>query len=323
MNIVIIGLGSMGRRRIRLIQKLDPSVVLHGVDSKSERRIQARNEYGIAVYSSLNKISTDSTITSAFICTDPSSHSVITADCLNRGWHVFSEINLVADGYDQHIQKASDDNLVLFLSSTFLYKEEVAYIRDAVQGKRVNYTYHVGQYLPDWHPWEHYTDFFISNKRTNGCREILAIELPWLSDVFGNISEVTVNKGSLSSLPLDYPDYYVMLVKHNSGCVGSLIVDVVSRRAVRNLEIYGEDLHICWDGTPNGLNEYEIESKTTISVNLYEEIDHQESYSPLIVENAYLEEIKAFFSAIEHHTVPVYDFVRDKTILSLIDTIEA
>jgi predicted dehydrogenase len=313
----------MGRRRIRLIQKLDPSIVVFGVDSNPQRKIQAKNEFDIAVYSSLDEITPATSITCAFICTDPSSHNGITSVCLNRGWHIFSEINLVSDGYDQHIQKASESDLVLFLSSTFLYKEEVSYIRNAVQGKRVNYTYHVGQYLPDWHPWEHYTEFFVSNKRTNGCREILAIELPWLSNVFGAITEVTVHRGTLSSLPLNYPDFFMLMVKHRSGCIGSIVVDVVSRKPIRNFEVFGEHVHVFWDGTPTGLSEYAIESKTLIPVNLYEHIDHQETYSPQIVENAYLEEIKAFFSAIEHHTVPVYDFVKDKIILSLIDTIEA
>ena len=35
----------------------------------------------------------------------------------------------------------------------------------------------LGQYLPDWHPWESYKSFFVSNKKTNGCRELFAIEL--------------------------------------------------------------------------------------------------------------------------------------------------
>ena len=38
MNVVVIGLGSMGMRRIRLIQKFDPSINVFGVDINEHRR---------------------------------------------------------------------------------------------------------------------------------------------------------------------------------------------------------------------------------------------------------------------------------------------
>ena len=47
------------------------------------------------------------------------------------------------------------------------------------------------------------------------------------------------------------------------------------------------------------------------------------NYSRFIVENAYLNEIKAFFSAINNEEQPIYDFKKDKEVLSLIDRIEA
>ncbi len=55
-----------------------------------------------------------------------------------------------------------------------------------------SYTYHVGQYLPDWHPWEDIKDFFVNDKRTNGNREILVRELPWLTETFGEVIDFKV-----------------------------------------------------------------------------------------------------------------------------------
>ncbi|MCO7111156.1 hypothetical protein NIA69_21115 [Gemmiger formicilis] len=39
-----------------------------------------------------------------------------------------------------------------------LYRRETQYIKQQVAefGKPVHYIYHIGQYLPDWHPWENY-----------------------------------------------------------------------------------------------------------------------------------------------------------------------
>lgn len=64
--------------------------------------------------------------------------------------------------------KAKEKGVLLFLSSTMLYRRETQYIKQQVAafGKPVHYIYHIGQYLPDWHPWENYKNFFVGNART-------------------------------------------------------------------------------------------------------------------------------------------------------------
>ena len=42
---------------------------------------------------------------------------------------------------------------------------------------RSGFVYHSGQYLPDWHPWESYKDFYVSNPATGARREIVPFEL--------------------------------------------------------------------------------------------------------------------------------------------------
>ena len=130
-----------------------------------------------------------------------------------------------------------------------------------MQDERLNYTYHIGQYLPDWHPWENYKDFFVVDKRTNGCREIFAIELPWLTEVFGNVKDIIVRKSKISSLNIDYDDNYMVILEHESGHKGMLAVDIVSRKAVRNLEVFGESLYLSWDGSAEGLKWWILRSE--------------------------------------------------------------
>ncbi len=325
MNVAIIGLGSMGTRRIRLIKKIDGTINIVGVDTNEKRRAACEFEWGIKTYANLEDIPYDNNIDRAFICTSPLSHSIIINQCLKAGVHVFTELNLVADGYEENIAMARTKNLVLFLSSTFLYRDEIKYIKGLTQDANcvLNYTYHVGQYLPDWHPWEDYTDFFVANKRSNGCRELFAIELPWLSDVFGEVINMEVLKSKMSSLNVDYNDNYMVLFQHATGHKGTLALDVVSRKAVRNFEVFGEQLYLTWDGSPDGLYVYDIDKKQDINVQLYHEIDHLDNYSNLVIENAYLNEIQAFFKAISDRKLPDYDFEKDKVILNLIDKIEA
>jgi predicted dehydrogenase len=216
--------------------------------------------------------------------------------------HVFTEINLVDHLYDENIALAKEKERVLFLSSTFLYREEIRYIKKAVSSAKcpLNYVYHVGQYLPDWHPWENYSSYFVGDKRTNGCREIMAIELPWLTHVFGDVSECHTIKSRNTHLDIDYNDNYLIQLQHINGAKGAFAVDVVSRKAVRNLEIYGEEIYLSWDGTPTGLKHYDYMGRTDHDIKLYSdnEVDHQTGYSSFVIENAYKNEIENFFGKI-------------------------
>ena len=218
MEILVIGLGSMGKRRIRLLKKIRSDLVIIGVDSNSERAENVKKEYEIEVSTSLEKALEEYNAEYAVISTSPISHAAIIQKCLESGMHVFTELNLVNDGYIQNIKLAEEKKKILFLSSTFLYRDEVKYIIGKMGDYvgRVNYSYHIGQYLPDWHPWENFKDFFVGKKETNGCREIFAIELPWLIRAFGEIESVNVLAGNNTDLNIDYQDNYLVLIKHKT-----------------------------------------------------------------------------------------------------------
>lgn len=325
MRVVVIGLGSMGKRRIRLIQQLNKKTEIVGVDTNEERIKKCQEEYEIETFNCLEDAVKRIQPECAFVCTSPLTHSGIISKCLGFGLHIFTELNLVTDGYEENIFLAKQKKRVLFMSSTFLYREEIKKIKSITKGAEcvLNYTYHVGQYLPDWHPWEDYKEFFVANKSSNGCRELFAIELPWLTDVFGEIGKVDVIKSKISSLDLDYNDNYLVIIQHKSGHKGTLAVDIVSRKAVRNLEVFGENLYLYWDGTPIGLTLYDINTKSEQKINLYEKIAQLDNYSNFIVENAYSNEIVAFFESVTEGKTTLYSFEKDKEILEIIDRIEA
>lgn len=324
MKIIVVGLGSMGKRRIRLLQKRADIDLIVGIDSNPDRRKEAKSLYSIKTAESISYAVSIYKPDCAFICVSPLSHSAIIKECLENNLHVFTEINLVSDGYEENIRLSQERNKVLFLSSTFLYREEVKYIRSRVKQEmeKVNYIYHIGQYLPDWHPWENYNNFFVGNKRTNGCREIMAIEMPWLIETFGEIDSFYSTHGKMSSLAVDYDDNYMIQLCHKNGNRGCLIIDVVSRKAVRNFEVYSENLHIFWDGTPSGLKEYKLGSKQTDTVSLYKNVEHTDGYQATVIENAYEDEIDEFLSVIKDKKKPIYGFEKDLITLGWLDRIE-
>ncbi len=323
MNAMVIGLGSMGRRRIRLIMEGFNAVEIIGVDTSEERRIQSENEYGINTEPSVKSAIENRHIDVAFICSSPLSHAQLIRQCLGENMHVFSEINLHTLGYEDNIALANRRNRVLFLSSTFLYRKEIQYISESISRTNglLSYQYHVGQYLPDWHPWEDYKDFFVGKKETNGCREFMAIDFPWILALFGKVNGYYVTKRKMSRLDLPYDDMYQITLEHEKA-IGQIMVDVVTRRAVRNLEISGEDLYLSWDGSPRGLYRYDVQKNKEESVVLYEKVNKREDYNSTIIEDAYFEEIQCFFDVIAGKDKPRYTFDDDLYTIDLINKIE-
>lgn len=320
MKVCVIGLGSMGKRRIKLLKSSGINLNITGIDNNGERAKAVADEYGIDVSPSLADMKSEADC--AFVCTSPQSHGVIIRECLKRNMHVFSELNLINDLYEENIQTAREKGKVLFLSSTPLYKAEMQIINKKVKESRevCAYQYHVGQYLPDWHPWDNLKNIFISDKRTNGCRELLAYELPWMQHTFGSIKKVNVIRKKLTNLDIEFPDTYFIQIEHVNGNIGSLVIDVVSRQAVRHLEVFSESLYISWNGTPDSLYEKDVMLGEFKQIPAGEYI-HEHGYEGFINEYAYAKEIEEFFEVIEGKE-PVYGFEEDKETLSIIGDIE-
>lgn len=325
-KIVVIGLGSMGKRRIRLLLNNFDNIEIIGIDRRSDRREDTENKFSISTYDNINNGIKKEELFAAIVCTPPLTHYEIIKKCLLNDLHVFTEINLISKGYNELMKISGDKELELFLSSTMIYRNELELIYNTIvdSNNKVNYRYHVGQYLPDWHPWEDYNDFFVNDKKSNGCRELMAIELPWIIRTFGKIDGIKVFKDKISKLNLNYPDTYNIILKHENGHIGNFSVDIVSRKATRNLEIYSEDLHIFWDGTPEGLKKYDLRDKKITNINVYNDYEQNSNYADNIVETAYLDELKIFLSKITNtnNQKSKYDFSDDLYTLSIIDQIE-
>ena len=315
----------MGKRRLRLLSERK-DVEIYGIDSQESRCEEVKEKFGITCFRSIAEAVEAEDIEAAVISTSPLSHATIIKECLTRNLHVFTEINLVQDGYEENMNLAKEKGLVLFLSSTFLYRKETQTIIAKVQNAQcpLNYIYHVGQYLPDWHPWESYNSYFIGNPRTNGCREIMAIDLPWVVSAFGPIKRVSAIKSKNTELNITYNDNYLITIEHENGHKGVFAVDVVARKSGRNIEIFGEQLHISWNGTADSLKVFNIDEKKDEIVLFDEASEHVEGYAAFVTENPYREELNSFLKQITDSTyIPAWDFEKDKVVLDIIDQIEA
>jgi len=323
MKCLIVGLGSMGKRRIRNLLALGIDDIT-GFDLKAARRKEASDKYNITTIDSIESVCQNS-FDVMFVSVPPDKHTECAYIALENNMHCFIEASIMADGLSDLENKAIGRNLKFYASATLRFHPTMKKIKEmmdsGVIGKVSNFSYHSGQYLPDWHPWEDIKDFYVSRKETGGCREIVPFELAWLNWIFGDVDEVAGFRDKTISLDADIDDTYAQILKYKSGTIGTLIVDVVSRSAVRNLIVNGEIGQLRWDWNEKVLKHYCAKEKKWFHYN--EPKGNSESgYNENIVEEMYIEEVKTFLDSIREDKLVANSLTDDLEILNCLYAIE-
>ena len=74
MTYMVIGLGSMGKRRIRLLKKYLGEINLVGIDLNADRLNEVKEQFGIKTFESVEEAMAQSKIIGALVCTSPITH---------------------------------------------------------------------------------------------------------------------------------------------------------------------------------------------------------------------------------------------------------
>ena len=321
MKVLVIGLGSMGKRRIRCLLTLGVEEII-GFDIREDRRKEASSLYGIKT--SENLLMLDLKTFDAFIIsTPPDRHTEYVKMAIDNQKPVFIEASVILEEVKE-IQSYNINNTFIAPSCTLRFhpmiKDITSIIKSKRYGKVTNFSYHSGQYLPDWHPWENVNDFYVSKRETGGGREIVPFELTWMVDTLGwpvdakGYFKQTIDFGAAIE------DTYSLTLKYPNA-IGTLIVDVASRYAVRNLIINMETAQIQWKWDDGFFKLYEVENNKWVK---YEqpEITAATGYNKNIGEGMYIEEIQAFIDGFAKKKTFPNSITDDIRVLEILNKVE-
>lgn len=322
MKFLIVGLGSMGKRRIRNLQYLKAGEII-GFDLQENRRKEVEEKYGIPTFKKFgDAVSEDP---DAFIIsTPPDKHVEYALMAAENDKHFFMEASVLADGMDELIALCKNKSIVAAPSCTMRFHPSVKKIKELIDnevvGEILAFTYHSGQYLPDWHPWEDYRSFYVSKKETGACREIVPFELTWLTWVLGDIDAISCFKGKLTELDIEIDDAYQIIMKFKNGILGHMLIDVISRVPYRVCKLISEGGLVVWDwgggvkvytAKDKNWKEYPEEKGTTVK-----------GYADKIKEEPYIDEMNHFIRAIKGEIDYPYTLEEDKKMLNILYTAE-
>ncbi|MBC5781996.1 Gfo/Idh/MocA family oxidoreductase [Ramlibacter sp. USB13] len=322
MKALVIGLGSMGRRRVRCLRQLGVQHI-EGHDARADRRSQAAQEYGIAVREQLAAADLHA-FDVVVVSTPPDQHHTAMAWAIEAGKPVFVEASVIRDPLPALDEKARAKGVVVAPSCTLRFhagiRDITRLVHSGVYGKVCNFSYHCGQYLPDWHPWEKVSDYYVSNPLTGGAREIVPFELTWMVDAFGWPAKVQGTKLRTTDVGAPIDDTYAALLRFE-GCVGSLVVDVVARQAVRKLTLNFERASLSWDWDGGVVRVWEADAGRLVELHQPKSVAHA-GYHQNIGEAMYVAEVDAFLAAAQGRGRFPHTLQDDIRVLSLLEEIE-
>jgi len=323
--ILVIGLGSMGKRRVRNLQALGIEKII-GVDKREDRQKEAELNYNIKTFSDFDDAILNYKFDAFVISLPPDIHHIYMKRAIELGIAAFIEASVVDTDFEQMIEESKNKSVILAPSCTLFFHPAIKKIAEIIKvgnlGKISNFLYHSGQYLPDWHSYEDVSEYYVSKKETGGGREIVPFELTWITLLLGFPKRVVgFYKNAIQIKGADEIDDTYNLLMDYGNSIFNLSVDVVSRYATRRLIINGDKMQLYWNWDDNMIKVFDPVLNSWEEIK-YEAISAQIGYNKNITEQMYIEEIDTFLKAITNEKPFPNTLEFDHRVLKLLYAVE-
>lgn len=231
MKVLMIGLGGIGQRHTRNLRALygesveiiawrvrrQTHVVTPAMSADKSRSVEA--EYAIATFSTLGE-ALDQRPKIAFICNPSSMHVPVALKCLRAGCDLFLEKPL-ADSIEsatELVQEAARSQSIVMVGYQLRFHPCVRKLAEVVAGGTLGNLLAVravvGEYLPNWHPYEDYRQMYASRADLGGGVILSQIhEFDYLYSIFGVPTRVYALGGKWSDLEIDVEDTASILME--------------------------------------------------------------------------------------------------------------
>lgn len=311
LQFVVVGAGSMGKRRVSHLLKMEAGDVVV-VDQREDRCQEAAARFGARTATALDTELIQSA-DAMLVCVPPSAHLGYLKMALDHGLHAFVEKPIAAsmDGVDDLLKEIHHSDRIFAAGCNLRFHPSIRRIKEVVDkgiiGPILAGHVEIGQYLPDWHPWEDYRQYYPSHRSEGGGLDAVC-DLDYLCWILGEARDVACFSGKLSSLESDTDDVAFFLLRFESGAIVSLQTDMIQREHVQRCKLIGEQGTIVWDIHDKAVKVYSAETK---SWTRYPEPDEA-------IEAGYFGDTEEFVLAIREGRRPLHDLFSETKLLRLV-----
>jgi predicted dehydrogenase len=317
-TVLIIGLGSIGKRHAKIIKDLFPGIKIIAL-RHSEFNKDDLIKYGLSNCVSSIKDALAHNPDAAIISNPASKHLKFAKILAKNGISLLIEkpISNSVDGVDDLIKLCERNNCILMIAYNLKFLPSLVEFKNQIDinrvGKILSVQSEVGQYLPSWRPEIDYRNS-VSAKKDLGGGVLLELshDIDYLCWIFGTIKWVSANVSKQSSLDIDVEDNANIHFGFNNNLCASLNMDFFRHDASRKCFAIGEKGTLLWDGIANEVKYFEKGAKDW-EIIFMSNSDQNFTYS---------EQLKTFFDEIGTQNVSNVSGQSAKQVISLVEAIK-
>jgi predicted dehydrogenase len=308
-RILIAGLGSIGSRHLRNLVKIgEHDVVL--LRRGGQPHADAPWAPVFTDLTSALRTEPDAVL----VCTPTANHMDVALAAASAGCDLFVEKPLSHnwDSVESLLSVARQKSIVGMVGFDLRFESGLAKVHQLVTsgiiGHVTSLQAQVGQYLPDWHPWEDYR-LGASARAAMGGGVVLDLihELDYATWIMGEAAEVVAMTGHVSTLDLETEDTASMSLRFRSGAIGTVHLDYVQRTISRTCRIVGEMGTVLWDAVDKTVRWY------TVDVGKW----HEYRYRDDDRDARFIAELKHFLTCAQDRSEPVVSLEDGSRVLRL------
>lgn len=173
---------------------------------------------------------------------------------------------------------------------------------------------HWGEYLPDWHPWEDYRNGYAARADLGGgVVRTLSHPLDYLLWLLGD-ADVTAAATSKMGLNLEVEDCADILLRFESGALGSVHLDYVQRPPGHTLEITGSEGLVRWDFTDSAARRFDAHRQSWETFDPPHDFDRNDMF---------LAEMRHFLAVARREVDSICDLSQGVRVQALIEAVYA
>lgn len=236
MEVLVVGLGSIAKRHIDALKKINPQTIIYALRSQKT----AVNYSGVKNIFSLDSICIEQ-LSFVIISNPTAQHYDSIAQMINLGKPLFIEKPLfdqITDKTEALVTDIISKNIPTYVACNLRFLHAIQNLKNILKNERINeVNAYCGSYLPDWRPGQDYKKGYSANKEMGGGVHIdLIHELDYIYWLFGEPKTTKSFFSNQSSLEISAYDYANYLWQYE-GFSASIILNYYRRDSKRNIEI--------------------------------------------------------------------------------------
>lgn len=318
MRVGIVGFGSIARRHLRNIRRLQHAA--HIIVCHLHSRDAALPEGADEVVFGLEELAARKPDV-AFVTGPANTHIESCLEMVRCGADLFVEkpLSHSLDQLDQLAEECRKNARILMVGYVLRFHKPIQILKESVArgeiGRVLYARAEVGQYLPDWRPHlGSYRESVTAHKELGGGVLLeLSHEIDYLRWILGNFTAVWGLAVRIGDLDIDVEDMAELILKGPNREIVSIHLDMLQRSGGRSCQIHGTEGSLLWKSSSQCVERYRPEDGGWQAVFSPSDLDSNEMY---------LGEIEHFFDCVESRLAPCVGYEDGKRALKVIDAVK-